>query len=98
MTMMAPKCPFKLLTGFSCPACGAQRALHALLHLHIREAIGYNLFLLAGVPYLSAAVMVNAAGAERMPRVAKAVYSKAAAYSYVVMFFAWWIIRNIFGI
>ena len=30
-----PKCPFKLLTGWSCPACGIQRFVHALLRGHI---------------------------------------------------------------
>ena len=27
-----PKCPLYAFTGFKCPVCGAQRALHAALH------------------------------------------------------------------
>lgn len=35
-------CPFRTLTGLNCPACGNQRALYALLHGRLREAIAYN--------------------------------------------------------
>lgn len=98
MTVWTPKCPIKLLTGFSCPACGAQRAAHALMHLHIGEAIGYNLFLIIGVPYLLSAAVVEIAGRERFPAFAKIVCSKALAYSYAVLFFVWWVVRNILDI
>ena len=37
-----PKCMFKLLTGYSCPGCGIQRALYALLHGDVIKAIQYN--------------------------------------------------------
>ena len=51
---LAPKCGFKLLTGWDCPACGSQRALHSLLHGEWRRAIGYNPFMLISVPYFLA--------------------------------------------
>jgi len=39
-----PKCIFKTLTGYDCPGCGTQRALHAFLHGEFLKAIKYNLF------------------------------------------------------
>ena len=30
-TRLFPKCAFYALTGFKCPGCGSQRAIHALL-------------------------------------------------------------------
>ncbi|RKV71031.1 MAG: DUF2752 domain-containing protein [Alloprevotella sp.] len=36
---------FRSATGYSCPGCGAQRAIHSLLHGHFAEAISYNYFL-----------------------------------------------------
>ena len=36
------KCPFKFATGFDCPGCGSQRALHALLHGEFIQAFSYN--------------------------------------------------------
>jgi hypothetical protein len=35
-------CPFHWLTGWYCPGCGTQRALHALLHGRFKEAIFLN--------------------------------------------------------
>lgn len=35
-------CPFKAITGYPCPGCGGTRALIALLHGHIWEAIMIN--------------------------------------------------------
>jgi len=36
-------CTFHWLTGLYCPGCGGQRALHALLHGRIAEALRCNL-------------------------------------------------------
>ena len=47
-----PKCPFHLLTGFDCPGCGSQRAVHALLHGKIGPAADYNLLLVISLPFL----------------------------------------------
>ena len=44
-----PKCAFHTLTGFSCPACGSQRALHALLHGRWQEALAFNWFLIVSI-------------------------------------------------
>lgn len=46
----APKCLFKMLTGYDCPGCGSQRALHAFLHGNITEAWHYNPFVFFAVP------------------------------------------------
>ncbi|MCD8740902.1 DUF2752 domain-containing protein [Mucilaginibacter roseus] len=47
-----PKCPFFTLTGFDCPGCGSQRALHALLHGNVAQACNYNLLLVLSLPLL----------------------------------------------
>ena len=48
---LLPKCPFKWLTGYNCPGCGATRMVHALLHGDVVVAFHYNAVLLAlGVP------------------------------------------------
>lgn len=45
-------CPFHWLTGLFCPGCGAQRAVHDLLHGRLLEAFGHNAALVAGLPLL----------------------------------------------
>lgn len=43
-----PSCLFAKVTGWECPGCGSTRALYALLHLRIHEAVALNpLFALA---------------------------------------------------
>jgi len=38
-----PKCPVYTLTGYYCPGCGSQRALHALLNFDFIKAISSNI-------------------------------------------------------
>ena len=48
-----PRCPVHWLTGLHCPGCGTQRALHALLHGRVAEAIGFNLLAALYAPLVS---------------------------------------------
>lgn len=48
-----PPCPFRLLTGWNCPACGGLRMTHDLLHGDLSAAVVDNVFLLAGLPLLA---------------------------------------------
>jgi hypothetical protein len=47
-----PFCPFKVITGWDCPACGGLRMTHDLLHGNLSAAVQDNLFLLIGLPLL----------------------------------------------
>lgn len=93
---LMPHCPFKLLTGLDCPGCGFQRATHALLHGHVREAIGYNLFLLFALPYLLALLTERTLlkGNTRQ-RWQNALESKPMIIFYVVTYGVWFVVRNI---
>ena len=97
--LFVPKCPFKLLTGFSCPGCGFQRSLHAFLHGHWLEALRYNWFLIASLPYALALVLDN----WFLPQTQKGKWHEVlehryTIYTYIALFFIWWIVRNILGI
>ena len=37
-----PRCPFLLATGYECPGCGSQRAIHDMLHLDLKSAFSQN--------------------------------------------------------
>ncbi|RMH78761.1 MAG: DUF2752 domain-containing protein [Actinomyces sp.] len=47
------RCPFLALTGRPCPGCGTLRALHALLHGRVLEAVSRNALSLAVLPLLA---------------------------------------------
>jgi hypothetical protein len=46
-----PRCLFHQVTGLDCPGCGGLRAVHQLLHGHVRAALALNplLFILSPV-------------------------------------------------
>ncbi|UOG75082.1 DUF2752 domain-containing protein [Hymenobacter tibetensis] len=56
-----PRCPVHWLTGLHCPGCGTQRAVHALLHGRLLEAVGFNVLaaLFAPVVVLGVAAEVR---------------------------------------
>jgi Protein of unknown function (DUF2752) len=47
-----PFCPFHILTGLNCPACGSLRALHQLSHGNILAALHFNSLLIVSLPFL----------------------------------------------
>lgn len=92
-----PQCPVKLLTGYSCPGCGVQRAFHALLHGNLRQALAYNYFFVLSVPYfiLACIVLLLKGKFKRFERV---VEGRILALIYVVCYCVWFVLRNILGI
>jgi hypothetical protein len=48
-----PFCPFKVITGWDCPACGGLRMTHDVLHGNFSAAVTDNVFLLVGLPLLA---------------------------------------------
>src|SRR5476651_2289426 len=53
-----PPCPIHLLFGIDCPGCGTTRAIAALLHGHVAQALRLNAFatLLSPIAALYAAI------------------------------------------
>lgn len=98
-TIWVPKCPWWLLTGTYCPSCGIQRFLHSFLSGYVFEAFCLNPFLLLSIPYAVLAVLgkwYNINGV--FDGVNRVIYSRKCLLAYVVLYFAWWIIRNILNI
>ena len=94
---LMPKCPFKLLTGLDCPGCGFQRAIHALLHGRVAEAWAFNRFLIYSVPYCLGLMLTEWVWrGERQARWRKALEGKAAAWTYIVLFCLWGVVRNVY--
>ncbi len=93
---LSPKCLFRLLTGYDCPGCGAQRALHAMLHGRVAEAWRLNPFLFFAVP---AAVFFIVAEWQRRrwPRLYAACFRPWVMILCLAAISGWWIGRNIVG-
>jgi Protein of unknown function (DUF2752) len=46
-----PRCPLYRFAHMYCPGCGATRALAALLHGHLAQALNYNALVVVLVPF-----------------------------------------------
>ncbi|CAM5542039.1 DUF2752 domain-containing protein [Streptomyces fumanus] len=46
-----PPCPFHLVTGLLCPACGGTRMVYDLMHGHLAQAWADNRLLLLAAPF-----------------------------------------------
>lgn len=97
---LMPKCVFKLLTGFDCPGCGFQRALHAFLHGQWASAARYNLFLLLALPYLLSLVVSDwlLRGHPAQGRWQHFTHHRHVLIGYLVLYVAWGIVRNLVGL
>lgn len=89
-----PACPFRLLTGFTCPGCGATRALHHVLHGQFDTAFTLNPLLLLALPFLLFALVRYSAivlrGAAPRPNALRAPY----VYAIFFIILSFWIFRN----
>lgn len=90
------RCPFLLATGYECPGCGSQRAIHSLLHLNIGAALKYNAFMVLALPYIFLGVYLEYfGGKKRFPGVEKIFFGRWSAVVVLVVVIAFWILRNL---
>jgi Protein of unknown function (DUF2752) len=85
-----PICPFRLLTGWNCPACGGLRMVHDVLHGDVAGAISDNVFLLVGIPVLAGWILLRR-------RSGKPLFSLSATVMVVIATLAWTVVRNLPG-
>ena len=92
-----PRCPFRLLTGYLCPGCGSQRAIHHLLNLDLPGAWRMNPLLVIALPYLALVLLLQPL-AHRSPRCARLrdlLVGYRASVLILVVILLFWIGRNI---
>lgn len=87
-------CLFKSLTGYDCPACGGQRALHALLCGHGREAFGLNPYLAIMGPCVLTVWLLMSGSAKARDRIGRRLGRPATIACLAGIMLFWWIFRN----
>ncbi|NLX67386.1 MAG: DUF2752 domain-containing protein [Bacteroidales bacterium] len=91
-----PKCPFLLATGFECPGCGSQRAIHSLLHFDIGAALRYNAFMVLALPYIFLGIWLEYfGGKKRFSSIEKFFFGRWSAVVVLIVIFLFWIVRNL---
>ena len=86
-----PACPFRAVTGWSCPGCGSLRTLHDLTTGHAGEAWGHNAALIVALPLLAYGWLraVRGRGASR------AGWRGWMGPAVLVALVAWTVLRNL---
>lgn len=93
-----PKCPFRLATGYDCPGCGSQRAVHRLLHGDLAGAWHANPLLLVLLPYVLAGIGFEYFGGKRrFPRLHRALYGRYMALGLLAVLVLYTVLRNLPG-
>ena len=80
-------CPFRVVTGWNCPACGGLRMVHDLLHGDLASAVTDNVFLLVGLPLLALWILLRR-------RQGRPVFTLPSIVVIAVTTIAWTVARN----
>ena len=83
------------LTGYKCPGCGTQRAIHALLHGDVAGAFRYNALLLVAIPWIALCLYAESRRL-RNPRLYALLNAPLLIWLFLAMVLLWWLLRNIF--
>lgn len=98
-TTWSPKCFLLQLTGYKCPGCGAQRFAYHLMHGDILGAVHYNYFVALLAPYLLLLLSGELIPSRRWRQYVHTHFvTKFYCLFYVVLYFLWWVLRNILGL
>ena len=91
-----PRCMFLQLTGWQCPGCGSQRALHALLHGHFAQAWHYNAMLFILTPLIIALTAASGPAGRRYPKLHHILNSRTSILIILIAITGWTIFRNLY--
>jgi hypothetical protein len=89
------RCPIKSLTGYDCPGCGSQRALHAVLCGDFRSAWSLNPLMFFAAPLAAVYIVVESYPA-RFARLHRLLVRPIVVAFVLIAIIAWTVLRNIF--
>jgi hypothetical protein len=95
-SVVFPKCPFYVLTGFKCPGCGSQRAIHYLLTFDISKAVKENVILVLSIPYILSGIVFDLVKRPELRALKwrKRLFGQKAIIVILAIIITFWILRN----
>lgn len=88
-----PRCLWRLLSGYDCPACGAQRAIRCFARGDLYAGFWCNPYLIVLLPYISL-LMIAVTGSSRTAKLRKWLTRAEVVAGLVLFMLGWWILRN----
>jgi hypothetical protein len=89
-----PACPFRTLTGFTCPGCGSTRGLHRLLHGDVVGAFEFNPLMVVALPFLLYALVRYTNAALRGRPLKRHQLNAKYIWALLVVIVSFWVFRN----
>ena len=89
-----PRCPFLTLTGWQCPGCGSQRAVHALLGGDVAAAWRHNAALVVAIPLLIL-YLLGEMKRKSWPRFYALLNHSWVIIAILAAVVCWWALRNL---
>lgn len=90
-----PRCVFNSLSGYYCPGCGSQRAIHSLLHLNFEGVVSNNFLFLPAVlaiAYHYSHPLLNKQFGWKLPNILYKKYTPWIIFGIILLF---WLLRNL---
>ncbi len=90
-----PKCIFHSVTGYHCPGCGSQRAIHSLLHFDLAGVVSNNFLFIPAmllIVYHYAHPLLNKLLHWKLPNI---LYRKITPLIILGLIILFWILRNL---
>ncbi len=90
-----PRCVFHSVTGYYCPGCGSQRAIHSLLHFNFTGVVGNNFLFLPAVLlliYHYSFSFLNKKFTWKLPNI---FYKKSTPWIILGIIILFWVLRNL---
>ena len=89
-------CPFKYCTGYDCPGCGSQRAIHQLAHGNFSSAYRFNPLMVLSIPLVLYGFGIKVWNyLYSTEHRVKLFYSNFFIYTYFIIVLLFWILRNL---
>ena len=88
-------CPFYAATGWSCPGCGTQRAMHLFLHGEFLAALRSNFLALVLVPVVAYQFFSHFSGAACGRLMPELQMRNSVVWFTAAIIVAYWIVRNL---
>jgi hypothetical protein len=91
-----PKCPFYAFTGYKCPGCGSQRAIHNLLNFELDNAWRQNFLVIIAIPYIITGLIFEYKK-DPTPKILKwrkILFGYNAIIIVFIIVVSFWILRN----
>lgn len=92
-----PKCIFLQLSGFKCPGCGSQRAIHHILNGNFKIAWQMNALLITMLPFITAGLFLNTYKGNNatLMNIKKMFFKSSVIYLILIVILIFWVARNI---